>query len=395
MKLDHSQDRAVELVRDASVGVVTGGPGTGKTTCLRTALDELDRDGCSYLLGSPTGKAAKRLHEATGREASTIHRMLGFHPVEGWRHNRGNPFGEDVVVIDEASMLDVELGAALFDAIDAQRTRLVLIGDADQLPPVGPGRVFGDLVDSNLVPVARLTTLHRAAQDSWVCRNARRVIGGQMPELSNCPDFRFVEVPEASGVVPALCTLMTQTLPLEMNVQDAQVLIPQHRGVAGLEAANPALQKALNPSKGEEPYIERGKAKLRAGDRVIHTRNNYELGVFNGEVGDVVEVSRKGLLVQYPDREAVAYSVPQANDLQLAYALTVHKSQGSEWPWVVVVCHSTHTFILGRQLFYTAITRAKQGVIVVGDKKGIRTAIAEADPPRRNTGLVERLRGEI
>ncbi|NIR31690.1 MAG: AAA family ATPase [Gammaproteobacteria bacterium] len=394
MKLDPSQKRAVELVCSAPVGVVTGGPGVGKTTCLRTALDELDRVGCSYLLGSPTGKAALRLQEATGRKASTIHRMLGFHPVEGWRHDAENPLDADLVVIDEASMIDVELGAALLDAIDARRTRLMLIGDADQLPPVGPGRLFGDLIDSGQVPVARLTTLHRAAQDSWVCRNAHRAIRGQMPELEPCDDFRFVEIQDAAAIVPALCKLASETIPLEIN-DEFQILIPQRPRVAGIEAANPALQQALNPPRGDERYIERGKAKLRAGDRVIHTRNNYTLGVFNGEVGDVVEVTTKGLTVQYADRAPVEYTLEQTGDLQLAYALTVHKSQGSEWPWVVVVCHSTHTYSLGRQLLYTAITRAKKGVIVVGNKKGIRAAIAEKEPPKRNTGLVERLRGEI
>lgn len=396
MKLDPSQERAVKLICSESLGVVTGGPGRGKTACLKHALDDIDRSGGNYLLASPTGKAARRMHEATKRQASTIHRLLGFHPVNGWTFNRHNPLDTDLVVIDEASMIDVELGAALVQAIDADRTRLAFIGDADQLPPVGPGRVFGDLIDSQLVPVARLTTLHRAAQDSWVCVNAHRIIHGEMPDLISRHDFRFIEAENAADIVPILCKLATVTLPTELNVQDAQVLIPQHRGAAGLEAANPALQMALNPSKGDEPYIERGKAKLRAGDRVIHTRNNYQLGVFNGEVGDIVEVSKKGLSVDYSGRSVpVEYTLEQAGDLQLAYALTVHRAQGSEWDWVVVVCHSTHTFILSRQLFYTAVTRAKKGVIVVGDKKGIRAAIAEKEPPKRNTGLVQRLRGEI
>jgi len=396
IELDPSQQRAVELACAAPVGIVTGGPGCGKTTITRFALDRLDSRGRSYLLASPTGKASKRLNEATGREAVTIHRMLGFHPVDGWRHNRRNPLSADAVIIDESSMIDVELGATLFDAIHPRRTRLILVGDADQLPPVGPGRVFGDLIDSGMVPLARLNTLHRAAQGSWVYRNAHRVIQGQMPELERSHDFRFVEVAESDAIVPKLCELMATTIPTEVN-DEAQVLIPQRTGPAGIEKANAALQRVLNPPRpgSTEKYLERGGVRLRAGDRVIQTRNDYDLGVFNGEVGDITEVGGKGLVVQYPDRPPVEYSTEKAGALQLAYALTVHKSQGSEWPWVVVVCHSTHTHMLTRQLLYTAITRSRKGVILVGNRKGIAAAVKDKVPPKRNTGLIERLRGEI
>lgn len=397
ISLDASQVRAVELICSARFGIVTGGPGTGKTTCLRNALDQLDASQQKYELAAPTGKAAKRVHEATGREARTVHRLLEFHPNDGWRRNRHAPIEADVVVIDESSMIDVELGAALFDAI-GPGTRLVLVGDADQLPPVGPGRVFGDLVESGEVPVARLTTLHRSAQESWIARNAPAVLQGAMPDLQRRADFRFYAIEEPEHVLPKVCELIAKIIPREIDA-DAQVLIPQRPGVAGVEAANKLLQHALNPRKADDTYLQRGKAdkswELRIGDRVIQTKNNYTLGVFNGEVGDVLEVSKAGVVIQYLDRGAITYSLEQAGALHLAYALTVHRAQGSEFPWAVVVCHSTHTFILSRQLLYTAITRGKQGVILVGNEKGIRAALSEKRPPKRNTALIERMRGEL
>lgn len=399
--LDPSQERAVDLICSAPFGVVTGGPGTGKSTCTRYALDRLDAAGLRYALAAPTGKASRRLFETTGRQTSTVHRLLEFSPrAGGFQRNAGNPLEVDVVAVDESSMLDVELAAALLDAIDATRTRLILIGDADQLPPVGPGRVFGDLVESGDVPVARLTTLHRSAQKSWIHVSAQRILRGELPDLVRRDDFRFVQCDEAGAVLPALRTLAIDTMPREIDAV-SQVLIPQRPGPAGIDAANAMLQASLNPpaADGSKPELARAKGVvLRVGDRVIQTKNDYSLGnggVFNGELGDVVDIGGGKVVVQYPDHGPVAYTLEQANALHLAYALTVHRFQGSEVPWAVVVVHSTHSYMLTRQLVYTAITRAKKGVVLVGNEKGLRVALSEKRPPKRNTALVERMRGEL
>jgi exodeoxyribonuclease V alpha subunit len=274
-----------------------------------------------------------------------------------------------------------------------------LIGDANQLPPVGPGRMFGDLVDSNMVPVARLTTLHRSAQESWIHVNAQRVLRGEPLDLAQRKDFRFIDVgDDASKVLPAVLKLQVETIPKEIEAP-SQTLIPQRPGAAGIDACNALLQQTLNPKKPGTPFMPRGKAgELRIGDRVIQTRNDYQLadkqGVFNGELGTIVDINKGGALVDIIDRGQVAYSLEQANALQLAYALTVHRYQGSEVPWAVVVVHSTHSYILTRQLLYTAITRGKQGVILVGNKRGIDVALSDKKPLPRNTGLIERMRGE-
>jgi exodeoxyribonuclease V alpha subunit len=393
--LDPSQERAVELVLTAPVGVVTGGPGTGKTTILKTALDRLDKLGVRCLLASPTGKASMRLQEATGREAKTIHRLLGYSPRDGFLYNKLNPLDTDLVIVDESSMIDVDLGADLLEAIDPKRTRLILVGDADQLPPVGPGRVFGDLIDSEMCPVARLDTLHRAALDSWVYRNARRIIRGEYPELAPCADFLYIEQERSEDIVPTIRKFLIEYAPVSIN-DDVQVLIPQRAGPAGIDKLNTDLQNALNPKKPNANFLQReGKAELREGDRVIQTRNDYTLNVFNGEVGDVVEIDKKQVLVQYTGRTPVSYTLDQAKALQLAYGLTVHKYQGSQAPWVLVVCHSTHYQMLTRQLLYTAVTRAQKGVVLLGNDKGLRAATEAKAPPKRNTGLVARMKGEF
>lgn len=434
MELDESQSAAVELALRHPLTCITGGPGTGKTTTLRALLDRLDAERRertraaptdlarafspddytpAYVLGSPTGKAARRLSEATGRPASTLHRLLGYHPVQGWRVNRDEPIDARLVVVDEASMLDTELAAALLDAIDPGHTRLLLVGDANQLPSVGPGRVFGDLIESGRIPVARLTTLHRAAQESWICRNAPVVLRGQVPEMERPAggDFLWVEENAAAripGVVVELVTKMLPGLPGGgVKPADVQVLAPQRNGAAGVDVLNAQLQQALNPpSRATGPVWELGFGhRATVGDRVIQTKNDYGLGVMNGETGFVSGFTRaetpdgKGrevLCVTFDGRERpVEYGRFEASELRLAYCLTVHRSQGSEWRWVVVVCHSTHTFMLSRQILYTAITRAKRGVVIVGDVQGVKSAVRNDKPARRNTTLVERLRAGL
>lgn len=404
-ELDPSQEAAVDLLLNARIGIVTGGPGTGKTTTLRTALDRIDAtpppprseddEGCArYLLAAPTGKAARRMSEATGREATTIHRLLEYGQLDGgglgFRRNEKDPIAADLVVVDESSMIDVRLGASLMRAIDFDRTRLVLVGDADQLPSVGPGRVFADLIESGSVPVSRLSTLHRAAQDSWVCAQAPAVLAGKRPSLDTRRDFRWVHAESASEAASSTIDVVVRKLP-GVGVEGAQVLVPQRTGAAGVDALNGALQSELNPRRHGARSWKRGDFELRIGDRVIQTVNDYSLDVMNGEVGAVESIGDSALAVNY-DGRTVEYNAMSAGGLRLAYALTIHKSQGSEWPWVVVICHSTHSYMLSRQLLYTAITRAKKGVVIVGDEKGLDLALKNVAPSKRNTTLIERLK---
>lgn len=394
---DASQERAIELIcalKGPRLVVITGGPGTGKTTCLKRALEVLGPT-CKVELAAPTGKAAKRMRQATGQDARTIHRMLGFHPVRGFAFNAEAPIPAEVVVVDEASMLDIELAAALFCAI-GPHTRLVLVGDVDQLPPVGPGAPFADLIKSGMVPVARLTRLHRSAQDSWVHRNAQRVLRGEMiDDLAIKNDFRLVHVDVAANVLRAVRTEVER---LRAEQEQCQVLIPQSTGAAGTDAANRMLQDVFNPPPAvarDEHYLQRDKYTMRIGDRVIQTKNDYQLGVFNGDVGDILAIDKDGAEVAILDGPIVRYRLDQTKAMHLAYALSVHRSQGSEFPWVVCVVHSTHTHMLTRQLFYTAITRARKGVVLVGDDRGLKTAISTGRVPVRNTTLVERMRNDL
>ena len=419
LSLDDSQRLAVELVRSAPVGVVTGGPGTGKTTTLRAALDVLDAlpepatwpcalclergcDACEgrgfelgerYLLCSPTGKAARRMQEATGRPASTVHRALQYHPQQGWRRHAERPIPSDLIVVDESSMLDVELAAALLRAVSPTRTRVVFVGDANQLPSVGPGRVFADLIDSGEVPVARLTTLHRAAAESWVCTQAPAVLAGQEPDLTRRDDFEWRRTETADAAADAVIEVV-RALPVG---EDAQILIPQRKGSCGIDAINARLQALTNPPRAAEERWAMGGFELRPRDRVIQTKNDYTLGVMNGEVGEISSLEPKRgdeaarAVVRFDDR-SVVYSRAQAMALELAYALTIHRSQGSEWGTCVVVCHSSHAFMLSRSLLYTAITRAKKRVVLVGDAKGLAAALRSAADHRRNTTLAERMK---
>lgn len=402
---DASQERAIDLICSRKsgprVGIITGGPGTGKTTCLKRALEALG-PGVRVELAAPTGKAAKRMRAATGQDARTIHRLLEFKPFAGFTRNADAPIEADVVVIDEASMLDIELGAALFDAI-GEHTRLVLVGDVNQLPPVGPGQPFADLIKSDLVPVARLERLHRSANDSWIHRNAQRILRGEPVELTETHDFRFVRADAGGEVLPRVRAEVERLRAFERADMESQVLIPQSTGAAGTDLANVMLQSVFNPpltgaDADRSHYLQRDKYTMRVGDRVIQTRNDYELGVFNGDVGTIDAIEAGKVVVAMLDEggaREVVYRIDQTNALHLAYALTIHRSQGSEFPWVVCVMHSTHTFMLTRQLLYTAITRAKRGVVLVGDERGLKTAIREGRVPERNTTLVERLTGTI
>lgn len=392
IELDESQRAALDLVANTPIAIVTGGPGTGKTTLVRALLDRLE--GQRVALAAPTGKAAKRMQEATGVEARTIHRLLGYSPIErGFYYGKEDPLPFDVVVVDEASMIDVELCAHLLEAVDPTCSRIVFVGDANQLPSVGPGAILRDLVNDSPVPCARLTEVHRAAAGSWMCSSAPRVLEGEPLDLEERDDFRFVAVgDEDAPLVPHELGNVLE------DFADAQILVPQKTGKAGAEAINVAIQERFNPVRPGEKTWGKAPNELRPRDRVIHVRNNYDLGVFNGEVGNVESIDNEAgvMLVAYPDRAGcVEYSRSDSFDLRLAYALTIHKSQGSEWPWVVVVCHSTHSFMLTRQLLYTAITRGKSGVVLVGNQRGIDNALSKKSDATRNTALCERIRGEL
>lgn len=398
IRLDESQQAALDMITTEPISIVTGGPGTGKTTILSAALDAMRAQGETVALCAPTGKAAKRMKEATGYEAQTIHRILKWNPTERkfYHGNDGGPVPYDVVIVDEASMIDVALFAALLVAIEPGSTRLVLVGDYNQLPSVGPGAILSDLVRSDLVPCARLVNVHRSAAGSWMCSTAPRILRGESIDVKDRDDFRFFEV-DAGPNIPKIAGDAYEKL-------RAQILVPQKTGKAGADAINVALQERFNPKKKGAPQWGKAPHLLRVGDPVIHVRNNYDLGVFNGECGHVVSIEEADrakdtpalLSVQYPDRRfPTAYTKGDAFDLRLAYALTIHKSQGSEWPWVIVVAHSTHSFMLTRQLLYTAVTRGKQGVCIVGNKPGIKQALKTNKDAKRNTALCDRIRGEL
>lgn len=404
MLLDPSQEAAVDLICSAPIGIVTGSPGTGKTTSLRAALDRMDARGVRYLLAASTGKAAMRMRDLTERPTQTVHRLLGFgrgSDGEGFIHHAKCPLEADVVIVDEFSMCDVEIVLALFDAVQAP-TRLIALGDMHQLPSVGPGAVLRDLIASERVPVARLTTLHRAAAESWVATQAQVILAGKSPSLAARHDFEWLECNEREAAADALVLATTTTLPARGVAQaDIQPITPMNVGPCGASALNRRLQAALH---GETPRAggwkvggkDEGQA-LYVGDRVIQTKNDYLLGpdgVFNGEIGIVDGVDDdEGLFVRFPDK-AVRYNREAARALRLAYALTGHRFQGSETPWCVVLCHSTHTRMLGRSWLYTAITRAKKGVVLVGDRLGLERAIKNASDSKRNTTLAARVRGE-
>ncbi len=387
---DESQERAIEMLCRAHLCLITGGPGSGKTSVLKRALAALG-PGARVELAAPTGKAAKRMAQATGHSARTIHRLLE------WRgrftRDVDAPLDCDLVIIDEASMVDVELAAALFDAI-GPRTRVALVGDVNQLPPVGPGRVFADLIESGDVPNVRLTKLHRQAAESWVARNAPCVLAGGPIELTPHPDFRFVECDAAASLL-ATAREVVMSDPLKM-----QLLIPQHKGVAGCVAANNMLQPVVNELHDPSgTCLQRESYTIGVGDKVIQKKNDYDLAVFNGDIG-VVESIRGGITqVMYASDDGsermVEYTAEKSYALQLAYALTVHSAQGDQYEKNVVVVHSTHTRMLTRQLFYTAITRTRGELVLVGDKRGIESALREGRVPKRNSTLIERMRGEL
>ncbi|MCP4897268.1 MAG: ATP-dependent RecD-like DNA helicase [bacterium] len=390
------QREALGAALDGWAVVITGGPGTGKTTLIQGLTQICTKKEVKVLLAAPTGRAAKRLAEATSQPAKTVHRLLEFNPkTREFARCRQHPLDADVVVIDEVSMLDVEIAAHLFSAVPPQ-CRLVLVGDADQLPSVGPGNVLADMIVSGTVRVVRLSHIFRQEHGSLIVTNAHRINVGEMPYLKGkgeTRDFFFLERDDPADAASTIIELATSRVPKRYDLDpilDLQVLCPMRRGPLGVSEINQRLQDELTPS-GEQLTV--GFRRFRVGDKVMQLRNNYDLDIFNGDIGRVLEVDAEDreLVVEF-DGRSVAIPTDGLDDLVAAYATTIHKSQGSEYPAVIIALHHQHHIMLQRNLFYTAVTRGKRLVIVVGSKRGLSRAVRNATVRKRFTLLASRLR---
>lgn len=395
LSLAPQQRQAIRAGLTRKVLVITGGPGTGKTTLVRGIVRILEKKGQKVLLAAPTGRAAKRLAEATGGEASTLHRLLEFDPQSrAFGRNREHPLSGDLLIVDEASMLDTRLADHVLRAVP-DPGRLILVGDVDQLPSVGPGRVLADVLRSGAVEVVRLTEIFRQAERSLIVVNAHRVNEGRMPVLESADsdgDFFFIERRTPEEIVETIAHLVTQRIPARFGfdpVEQIQVLTPRNRGPLGTESLNARLRELLNP---EGAAFTRGGHTLRVGDKVMQIRNNYDLEVWNGDLGRVAAIDEVDQVVRVAvDGREVAYDFGSVDELVPAYACSIHKSQGSEYPCVVIPLHTSHHLMLQRNLLYTAITRAKRLVVLVGEERALRTAVGNRRVRARHTRLAERL----
>ena len=394
MQYDEVQAEAIRLAAVSKVMVLTGGPGTGKTTTTQGIISALRAYGLKIILAAPTGRAAKRMSEATGMEAKTIHRLLECKPPEGYQKNEENPLEGDVLIVDECSMIDIVLMNSLLKAIPVNM-RLILVGDIDQLPSVGAGNVLRDIMDSGVVPVIRLTRIFRQAQSSRIVMNAHRINEGHMPDISNGKDtdFFFIEREDPEMAVRECVSLVSKKLSSYYHLEPGkiQVLTPMQRGVVGATNLNLVLQEALNP-QGEE--LRRSGYVFRVNDKVMQIKNNYDKEVFNGDIGviDAVDLQERTLIVCFDERR-VKYDISELDELVLAYATSIHKAQGSEYPVVVMPVLMNHFVMLQRNLIYTGITRAKKILVIVGTKKALAYAIRNVTVTKRNTMLQERLKG--
>ena len=401
-------DRQIDAVRCAltkKVMIITGGPGTGKTTVIRFILEAFReisrRSGAQSCLAAPTGRAAKRMTEATGHPASTIHRLLEFsHAKGGFQRDAENPLECDLLMVDEVSMIDIVLMSQLLAALPA-RAKLVLVGDVNQLPPVGPGNVLKDMIQSGLVPVIELNEVFRQAQQSAIIMNAHRIQTGLLPILKPADDqgrdFYFIERDEVQDVTETILELIQKRLPGHFGfdpIEDIQLISPMNKGEAGTIAFNTALQRALNPSDSGE--ITRGGRSLRLRDKVMQVRNNYEREVFNGDVGRIIRIDHENqeLTVSYDGRETL-YDFSDLDEIVHAYAISVHKSQGSEYPAVIIPILTRHFVMLQRNLLYTAVTRGKRLVVLVGSKRALAIAVKNEKIQERHTFLKQRLMNPV
>ena len=412
MQYDEIQMQAIQEAVTSKVLVLTGGPGTGKTTTTLGIITAFADAGAKILLAAPTGRAAKRLSEATGREAKTIHRLLEFKPPEGYQKNEEKPLEGDVLIVDECSMIDIMLMYNLLKAVPDSMT-LILVGDIDQLPSVGAGNVLRDIIESGCVPVVRLKRIFRQAQKSRIIMNAHRINEGQMPDLSNgrTSDFFFMEEEDPEKAVSTITKLVKENLSRYYHTpaSEIQVLTPMQRGVVGASNLNQALQEALNPISQQGtpgsygtfgyggadsvPFLRHAGMQFRQRDKVMQIRNNYDKEVFNGDIGIIsfVDTQNRTLTVDFDGRN-VSYDISELDELVLAYATTIHKSQGSEYPIVVMPVLMNHYVMLQRNLIYTGITRAKKILVIVGTRKALSYAVHHVTVTKRNTMLAVRIR---
>lgn len=398
--LSPSQTAALGSVLTARAAVITGGPGVGKTTLLDSLLRILAAKQVRFQLCAPTGRAAKRMGESTGHPAVTIHRLLEVLPSGGFKRGASQPLDTDLVVVDEVSMVDVPLMAALCRALPP-RGSLLLVGDPDQLPSVGPGSVLSDLLRSGVVPSVELTEIFRQAGESRIVRAAHDIRHGRLPEeaTEKGADFAFLPREEPEEIAALVLRLVRGEIPRRLGldpVRDIQVLAPMHRGSLGIRELNVALQAALNPPRPDRPGLERFGTVFREGDKVLQTRNDYGKEVFNGDIGRVavIDAEARQVGIDFDGRRAV-YEFGELDEVELAYAISIHKSQGSEFPAVVVPLAMQHFLLLQRNLLYTAVTRGKSLVVVAGQKRALATAVRQNDTRRRFGGLLARLRGSL
>ncbi len=395
IQLADLQKEAIRKSVVEKVMVITGNPGCGKSTLVKSIIDILEKKGLRILLAAPTGRAAQRLSELAGMEAKTIHRLLEFKKMK-FQRNQDNPLDADLVVVDEASMIDIILMNNLLKAVPPCAS-LILVGDVDQLPSVGPGNVFKDIINSGVVPVVSLTEIFRQARNSMIVVNANRINKGERPILknSNNQDCYFIEEENPEQVAAQIVSLVSRRLPEHFHVdpvRDIQVLCPMHRGIIGVGSLNIALQQALNPEGSIT--VSRGGSAFRLGDKIMQMRNNYDLDVFNGDIGIISSIDQEDnvVIVEF-DGRFVEYDFSDLDEISLAYACSVHKSQGSEYPVVVIPVHTQHYIMLQRNLIYTALTRARKVAVFVGTRKAIAIAVSNDKVADRFSRLKERLAG--
>lgn len=398
IQLAQKQKEAIKACLHHGVLVLTGGPGTGKTTIIKGILSILKAQGLKIRLAAPTGRAAKRLSETTGQKALTIHRLLEANNLAqddnlqlGFSKDIDDQLDADVIILDEVSMVDIVLMHHFLNAVP-DGCRIILVGDTDQLPAVGPGSVLKDIIRSQKIPAIRLDEIFRQAQTSMIIQNAHIINAGRLPDLrKQYSDFVFYELNDDTSITQKILDLCTKDLPHEgFNVlKDVQVLSPMHRFLCGVENLNLMLQEQLNPKKNQDE-LKYSSQTFRVGDKVMHIRNNYQKNVFNGDIGFIQDINNEKLTVDYFDH-IVTYEKNELNELTLAYASSVHKSQGSEYKVVIIPLSTSHYIMLQRNLLYTAITRAKQKVIIIGSKKALMTAVQSNRTQKRYTLLAERL----
>lgn len=401
VSLTDQQQSAVKAALTSKVSILTGGPGTGKTTTLQMVIAALTQEGYSFALASPTGRAAKRLQEATEHDAYTIHRLLGYSPSEGFAFDEDSPMDIDFLIVDEASMIDLVLFHHLLKALKPE-THLMLVGDVDQLPSVGAGNVLRDVIESGVAYVTRLSIIFRQSEDSHIVVNAHRINQGEAPYMDNSSkDFFFFSADDAQKAAELLVDIVKNRLPrkfAEMGkpidpLRDIQVIAPMYRGAAGVHILNEMLQQALNSDKRVMEQKLGGRL-FRVGDKVMQTRNNYDKNVFNGDIGRIAGIDDDDNRIEVSiDGYYIDYDYTEAEELIHAYCISTHRSQGSEYPVVVMPLLTQHYMMLQRNLLYTAITRAKQMVVVVGDRKAVYMAVGNNKVAERYSGLLRRLRG--